>query len=337
MSPRSADPESAARVAVIGAVTVDGGRVRAALAAAGVPGQRVDLFGETRGTDGEVVLGEYAGEARMIPAPDPAEILGYDVIFLCEPGEISRRIAASPVEGQLVIDLCDCLPQALRARRVHLDLMPEIAGAEAGGCYAMSHPLTLLLTDVLHPLDREIGLAGATAVVIRPAADFGEPALAELREQTVRLLGFADLPLETFGTQLAFNVIPQSRLDRLEPGVEARVVRESAEILDRDPPALALRMVTAPIFHGHAFQLHVRPATAVPIERASGVLEAAGLLDPQAAPTTPLEVESYLRLSPLEEDGAGGFWLWGAAADISKRAAEQAVRLAARLRTLQLR
>jgi aspartate-semialdehyde dehydrogenase len=184
-------------------------------------------------------------------------------------------------------------------------------------------------------LDREIGLAGATAVILRPAADFGEPALEELREQTIRLLTFADLPLEIFGTQLAFNVLPQSRLDRLEPGVEARIVRESAEILDRDPPILALRMVTAPVFHGHAFQLHVRPAAAVPIERACGVLEAAGLLDPQSAPTSPLEIESRLRLSPPEEDGAGGFWLWGVAADVSKRAAEQAVRLAARLRTLQ--
>ena len=201
MSPRSADPDRAARVAVIGAATMDGGRVRAALAAAGVPGQRVDLFGELGGPESEAVLSEYAGEARLVLAPDPVGIVGYDVIFLCEPGEISRRIAASRVKEQLVIDLCDCLPQALDARRVHLDLMPEIAGAEGGGYYAVSHPLTLLLTELLHPLDREIGLAGATAMVIRPAADFGEPGLEELREQTIRLLSFADLPLETFGTQ----------------------------------------------------------------------------------------------------------------------------------------
>ena len=53
-------------MALVGAETPEGARIRQALADRGIPGERVNLFGRT---EGEAVLSEYAGEARMIQEP----------------------------------------------------------------------------------------------------------------------------------------------------------------------------------------------------------------------------------------------------------------------------
>ncbi|HET9300407.1 MAG TPA: hypothetical protein VFO11_10710, partial [Candidatus Polarisedimenticolaceae bacterium] len=69
MSPRRAEYTGTARVAVVGAETPAGARLRAALAASGFPGARLDLFGDNPGE--EAVLSEYAGEARLIQPASP--------------------------------------------------------------------------------------------------------------------------------------------------------------------------------------------------------------------------------------------------------------------------
>ena len=101
MSRRSTSSNGTARIAVVGAPTVDGFHLRAALAAHGVAGARVDLYGITRG---EVVLSDYAGEARMIQEPDVEELARHELIFICEPGEVLQRLPeAAP--SAVIIDL----------------------------------------------------------------------------------------------------------------------------------------------------------------------------------------------------------------------------------------
>src|SRR5262245_50992417 len=101
MSRSAAEGVRAARVAVIGAESPCGAFLREALAEQGVPGSRVDLFGATHG---EAVLSEYDGEARLIQEPDPRELGGHDLVFLCDASEASRQLAAEPARGRLVID-----------------------------------------------------------------------------------------------------------------------------------------------------------------------------------------------------------------------------------------
>jgi len=331
MNRRSAESNGKGRVAVIGAPTVEGIRVRDALVSAGVPGSRIDLYGTTRG---EVLLSEYAGEARMIQEPVLEEIAEHEIVFICEEGEVSRRIVSVATADCVIIDLLDCLPADARTRRVRLDVDPDIDRPGAGGCFVVPHPLTLLIAGVLQPLEREIGVAEAMAVVIRPAADFGEPGLEELREQTMGLLRFAEVPTETFGRQLAFNVIPQTRLPGLDPGVESRIAAETTELLGWTEPRLGVRLLAAPIFHGHGVQMHFRPNVDVPLERVISVLREAGSLGEGDAAATPLEAEARISLSDVAGDGLGGFWMWAVAREAEARGAEQAVRFAASLRLL---
>jgi len=328
MSRPSASGNGAARFAVVGAPTLDGSHLREALAKQGVPGARVDLYGTTRG---EVVLSEYAGEARMIQEPELDEVAGHELIFLCECGKLAQRLSAAAA-GSVIIDLKDCLPAEAQARRVLLEIEPDVAQDDRR--FAVAHPLALVLAEALAPLDRRFGLREAMAVVLRPAADFGDRGVEELRQQTVGLLSFAQVPMELFGGQLAFNILPQADVGEAQRGLEQRIDREVAELLGWSERHFTAKLLTAPMFHGHGLQLRFRLKRHAERDAVEQALEEAGLLpSSSAAVPTPLDVTGEMRtsLSVPSEDGIGGFWMWGVAGATGARGAQQAVRLAAAL------
>jgi aspartate-semialdehyde dehydrogenase len=329
MNRRSADSSGPTRVAVVGAPSVEGSHLRDALAKRGVPGGRVDLYGAT---GGEVVLSEYDGEARMIQEPDLDEVARHELIFLCEAGEVAARVAAA-APASVVIDLQGCLPAEARPQRVPLRIEPDLD--RGGGRFAIPHPLALVVAEVLQPLERRFGLAEAMAVVIRPAADFGREGVEELREQIVRLLNFAQVPMDTFGCQLAFNIVPEGRLAAGKQDLEERIADEVGELLGWSEPHFTVKLITAPVFHGHGLQLRFRLEGEASLGEVRAALEEQGLLGSPVsdAAATPLDVTGEVRtsLSDLSEDGLGGFWLWGVAGETGSRGAQQAVRLAAAL------
>ena len=324
--PRSAAPATGAtRVAVVGAATVEGGKLREALARRGVPGGRVHLYGTERG---EAVLGEYGGEARLIQEPDLDEIAGQDVVFLCEFSAVADRLVKLPGRKATVIDLTGRSLAGALARLVHRITAPGTA-EERGGLLATPHPIAAVLAEVLHPVHRSIGISEVVAVVLRPASDFGEPGIEELREQTARLLRFEKAPREIFGRQLAFNLIPQRLLAGAEEGLERRIAREVAELLGWAEDRLAIRLVAAPVFMGHALSLRLKLARDAGLEALSEAIGAAGKANrPGREPAeTPLAAPEERRtdVSEVVEDGIGGFWVWAIAGDVGAEAAEQAV------------
>jgi aspartate-semialdehyde dehydrogenase len=329
MSRRFTESNGRTRVAVIGAPSVEGSHLREALAERGVPGGRVDLYGAT---GGEVVLSEYNGEARMIQEPDLEEVARHELIFLCEADELAARVAAA-APGSVVIDLQGCLPAEAAPQRVPLRIESDLD--RGGGRFAIPHPLALVVAEVLYPLDRRFGLTEAMAVVIRPAADFGRAGVEELRDQIVRLLNFAQVPMDTFGCQLAFNIVPEGRLAAGRQDLEGRIASEVSELLGWTERHFTVKLITAPVFHGHGLQLRFRLESPATIESVRAALEEQGLIGSPVADgaATPLDVTGEVRtsLSDLSEDGLGGFWLWGVAGETGSRGAQQAVRLAAAL------
>ncbi|MCP3978959.1 MAG: hypothetical protein GY716_06450 [bacterium] len=329
MSLRSVKAAGTARVAVLGAGTPEGTQMREALAGARIPGARVDLY--TSGKE-EPVLGEYAGEARLIQEPDPAEILEYDAVFLCEAGALAERVIAKCSAEHTAIDTVQAAPPAAHPRLVHLDVNPEVLD-DHRGLLAVPHPLALVLADLLHPLARQFGLEQATALVLRPAADFGAAGTEELQSQTVRLLNFAELPLDVFGKQLAFNVLPQQLAGAAGDAVQRRVERDVATLLGRETSPLAARLLTVPLFHGHAIQLRVALSNATDAAAVSEALQTSPNVDAGTDAPTPLDVagETLTKLGEVADDGQGGFWIWCAAGETDSRGGRHAVQLAERV------
>jgi aspartate-semialdehyde dehydrogenase len=328
MSRPLASRSGTARLAVVGAATGVGHELREALAESGVPGSRVNLYGAA---PGEALLSEYAGEARLIQDPSAAEIAAHDVVFLCERGSLARAVAAARCGEAVILDLAGCLDARQPAPVVHPGINPDATRSHAG-CLAVPHPLAVLLAELLVGLERGPGLEEVVATVLRPASDYGEPGIEELREQTVRLLSFAEVPLRTFRRQLAFNILTQHDATAEPMDVDASIAAQVSELLGWSSNRLALRLLVAPLFYGHCASVRFRPRAAVELAALQGCLADGRFFDPPGGdgPATPLEASTQrgMRVGPLAADGIGGFELWVVAGELAARRAELAVRLA---------
>jgi aspartate-semialdehyde dehydrogenase len=324
---RPASSGGTARLAVVGAATPDGGRLREALARRGIPGSRVKLYGTS---SGEAVLSEYGGEACLIQEPDPDEIARHDVVFLCEASDAARRVVGSAGRTATVIDLTGRMRCDEETRLVGMDPGAELL---PGSVLVAPHPIAVVLAEILHPLHREAGVREAVATVLRPTSDYGAEGIEELREQTLRLLRFEKVPKGVFGRQLAFNLIPESLLARREDGVERRIAGEVATLVGWKEDRLAVRLVTMPVFVGHAVSVRVateRKADAKAV--AAAICRSPAIATPtKKSAGTPLDApeERRTEISEIVEDGIGGFWIWAIAGEVGTAAVERAVRAAA--------
>lgn len=248
MARRIADRASG-RIAVLGAAAPAGAHLRAALADRGVPGERVALFGRQREV---AVLSEYDGEARLVQVADELDAAACDAVFVCELGHDGAGLAAAAAAGTLVVDMTGSMPGA------------ALAGASSESTeqrlVAVPHAVTALLVGLLGPIQRAIGLSRVSAFVLRPASDFGEAGLEELREQTVHLLRFESTPTEVFGRQLAFNVLPEHLFPSGEDDSATRVVREVSALLGAPDLPLSVSQALVPTFFGHAVAAHIELA-----------------------------------------------------------------------------
>jgi len=192
------------------------------------------------------------------------------------------------------------------------------------------HPLAIVLAELVHPVTKVARFDHAIAFVLRPAADFGEVGLEELREQTLKLLRFEPPPTEVFGRQLAFNVVPQSLLPGEGRDLQARVADEAAVLLG-GAVRLELALVVVPVFHGHALCVRLEGPNGDPAAVAAAIASAPGLEAPsEGAAATPIEGPEERRtiVSRIRGDRSAGLWLWAIAAEAPSSAAVQAVRIA---------
>ena len=330
MSRLSAKARGTARIAVLGSSSERGASLRQALSDFGLPGARVDLYATS--DEAEPVISEYDGEARLIQKPDLDELAGRDVVFVCETGEIVDAVFRRADGKPRLIDLVHARPASTSTRIVHVDVDPS-AARDAPAVLALPHELSTLLIDLLHPLERTVGVAEAVALILRPAADFGERGVEELREQTVGLLSFTPPAAPVFGRQLAFNVLPQPVLPDAAEGLERRVSEEVRTVLGFSAPRVSVCLAAAPVFHGHSVGLRFRPARPVDTPEVRAALEAARIpvAGGAGARITPVDVSTSrgTYVADVSPDGLGGHWIWAVVAEAAARNAELAVRLAA--------
>lgn len=307
-----------ARVAVLGAASPAGARVRAALADRAVPGERVALFGH----GGEIaVLSEYDGEARLVQPAAELDPATFGAAFVCEPGHDAGALVSAARGGLVVIDLTGTIA----------DFAPP-AGSPHERIVSIPHPLTLLIHPVLAALHGSLGLRAASAFVLRPAADFGEPGLEELREQAVHLLRFESTPTTVFGRQLAFSIVPEQLAPREEADAGARIARECRVLLAVDGLEIAVTTALVPVFLGHAVALHATVVRGDASRARAALAEAAGITlaaDPSSGTTLDAPDQPGVTVVSVVDAHPGGLRLWILGGEPGSLAAERAVDAAA--------
>lgn len=318
-------------VAVVGGDTLLAREIRELLAEK-APVPRIQLI--SAASEGPALVAEQEDEA-IVMVPLAAETLeGSRVAFLAgSPASSRRTLRMNPADGPLLIDLSGALedqPQArLRAPSA------EASHPPASPLQVIAHPAAIAITMLLSSLARVAKLRRAIVHVFEPASERGQRGLDELQQQTVAVLSFQKQKRDIFDAQLGFNILARygEEAEEALELIEQRLERHLASLLAGHPdvPMPSVRLIQAPVFHGHSFSVWVEfeenPGTAA-IARA---LSESGFDFRPDEPPNNVDIagQSGVAIGALAQDHnhPRACWLW-MVADNLRLAAENAVAVA---------
>ena len=336
------------KIAIAGASTLVGRELKEALSESPLAAASFTLLDEDE-VQGQ--LDQVGDEVTIVQAIAPDAFDRIDFTFFCGTEDLTRKHWRAALRaGSTVLDLSGALDQ-----ETGVVVQAPWLGFEAAAvdlftpAVVPAHPAALALALVLERLQQAAPVRIAFATLLEPASEFGRAALDELHQQTISLLNFQGTPRELYDAQAAYNLLSGlGEAAKLSLGaVEARVRRQYAALSRGRWPALALHVVSAPVFHGHTFSIAVeleRPVELAAVEEAlSGehldlVLEDTDSPSNLAA-TGQNDVLVRLRPELWPEGGRNSsqvsrLWLW-AASDNLRLQAHNAVACALDLRRLR--
>lgn len=324
------------RLAIVGAGTLKGKEVAEVLNGRNFPSVDVKLL------DQDEALGRLEtmkDEITFIQSVRPEQFENVDFTFFASDPESTRKNwKIAQRAGSTIVDLSYGLEDEAEAvvrspwieRQLGQGLTLELQPSPA----VVAHPASVVLALLLLRTQKFGKVIRAVATIFEPASEHGQKGMDELHEQTVNLLSFQQLPKNVFDTQIAFNMVSRYGEQSSPPlsAVQDRVIKHYLRIAGQDAPVLSLLVAQAPIFHGHAFAVHITMEKPADISLLAQALAGEHVTIPLPAEDAPSNVsvagQPDISLSILPDAQHGNsFWLW-AASDNLRIAASNAVECA---------
>lgn len=324
------------RVAIVGASSLKGKEVAEVLNDRNFPAVDIKLLDDDEALGQLETMGD---EITFIQSVRSEQFDRLDFTFFASDQTCTRKnwkIARDA--GSAIVDLSYALEDdpssAIRSPWVERQLGQSPALELQPGPCVIAHPAAVTLALLLLRAQKASKVVRAIATVMEPASEHGQKGMDELHEQTVNLLSFQELPKTIFDTQVAFNMTaaygPNSSPALLS--IEQRILKHYLKIAGKDAVRPSLRLVQAPIFHGHAFSIYVELEQPVAIGDLSQALAGEHVTVTRQAEDLPNNVnaagQGHILVSlTRDESTPNGVWLW-VAADNLRVAAVTAVECA---------
>ncbi|HXM64034.1 MAG TPA: Asd/ArgC dimerization domain-containing protein [Terriglobales bacterium] len=324
------------RLAIVGAGSLKGKEVAEVLNDRNFPSIDVKLLDDDESLGKLESVGD---EVTFIQNVRTEQFQNIDFTFFASDAESTRKNwKTAHNAGSAIIDLSSALEDepdaAVRSswieRQLGQPLIPELQPGPA----VVAHPAAVVLALLLLRVQKVGPVRRAVATVFEPASEHGQKGMDELHEQTVNLLSFQPLPKNIFDTQVAFNMVARYG-EHSTPAlatIESRVLKHYRRIAGKDAPLPSVLLVQAPIFHGHAFAIHVELGQTADVDSISQALAGDHVKLTRGAEEAPSNVSAagqadvQLSIAP-DASQPNGFWLW-AASDNLRIAATTAVECA---------
>ena len=286
---------------------------------------------------------EIAGETFHVLETTPEAFDGLDIAFFAgtEGSKgASKQFGWEAVERGVVVDNGDDYRMDERVPLV----IPEI-NAEAldrhQGFIANPNYSTIITLMGIAPLHKQVPLRHMTAVTFQSVSGTGRAAVEELEQQARAYATGAEMAVNTYPHQIAFNVLPQiGGLKKEMPGFtseEAKLTFESRKILGCPDLRIACTCVRVPVFYAHSIAIHAEFSAPISAEQARDILsrtEGVKVIDDVATAQYPMPLfigggddvgVGRIRVDPSVENGLA---LWCCGDNIRKGAAQNAVQIA---------
>ena len=333
------------KIAIAGASTLVGRELKDALSESPLAAANFVLLDDE---EAQGQLDQVGDEITFVQAIAPDAFDHIDFTFFCGPENLTRKHWRDALRaGSTVLDLSGALDQ-----EAGVVVRAPLLGSEAATAdlftpaVVPAHPAALALALVLERLQQAAPVRIAYATLLQPASEFGRAALDELHQQSMSLLSFQGMPRNLYDAQAAYNLLAglgESAKASLG-AVDARVRRHYAALSAGRWPVLALQVVHAPVFHGHAFSIAIeleRPVELAALEEAMSGGRVDLVLEDTDSPSNLAATgqdDVLVRLRPEQgthnSSQVSRLWLW-AASDNLRLQAQNAVACAMDLRRLR--
>lgn len=312
-------------IAIVGADTLMGRELRE-LAEQRLPDAEVKVLA---GEDAVISAGE--DEPYVIEAISPDSLEDVNVVLLAGTVDAARSARSHASSGTLIIDVSGSLEDEPDARLVDA----ESPVHDASGIRVIAHPAALALSMLLRAAHESAPLRHAVVQVFEPASERGQAGLNELQQQTTSLLSFRQLDKKVFDAQLGFTMLPRYGEDAPQSleATEQRIERHLASLLAGEARLPSLRLIQAPVFHGHSYSLWLEFEERPDLRELVDSLSSAGIEVREADVEPPTNVgmagQSGVAVGLVEADrnAPHAVWMW-AASDNLRIAADTALALA---------
>jgi len=333
------------KIAIAGASTLVGRELKEALSESPLAAANFILLDEDTALG---QLDQVGDEITFVRAIGVDAFEHVDFTFFSGSEDLTRKHWREALRaGSTVLDLSGALDQEtgvlIRAPWLGADTSAPDLFTPA---VVPAHPAALALALLIDRLQQTAPIRFAAATVLEPASEFGRAAMDELHQQTVSLLSFQGLPRAIYDAQIAYNLLTglgESATVSLG-AAEARIRRHYEALAGPSWPKLALQVVHAPVFHGHAFSIAIDLERPVPIPALEEALSGDHIdlvLEDTDSPSNLAATgqnDVLVRLRPEPGSGNNGetsrLWLW-AASDNLRVNAHNAVECALDLRRLR--
>jgi len=294
------------------------------------PAPRVELI--SAAGEGAAPVEEEEDPVVMTPLSSES-LAGSKAAFLAGSAAASRRaLKLNPKNGPVLIDLTGALEEQASARLRAPLAEPELRAGGGTGIQVIAHPAAIAVAHFLVLLARAAPLRRAVVHVFEPASSHGQKGLDELKQQTVAVLSFQKLKTDVFDAQAGFNMLARYGEEALEPLelIEQRVERHLASLLAAWPgvPMPSLRLIQAPVFHGHSISVWAEFAENPGVLEIARTLEEGGVDVRKEEPPSNVGIAGQSGISAgaisVDANNPRACWFW-VVADNLRLAAENAV------------
>lgn len=324
------------RVAIVGAATLKGKEVAEVLNDRNFPSVDVKLLDDDESLGQLETMGEEISFIQSVRA-EQFERVDF-TFFTSDPECTQKNWKTAQKSGSAIVDLSYALEgerdAIIRSPWIERQLGQVWTPQLQPGPAVVAHPAAVVLALLLLRAQKTGAIKRVLATIFEPASEHGQKGMDELHEQTVNLLSFQQLPKKIFDTQVAFNMVARYG-EQSAPAlatVEQRVLTHYQRIAGKQAPLPSLLLVQAPIFHGHAFALHLELEETADLENMTRGVAGEHVNVTPLAEDSPSNVNAAgqgdVLVSILPDANlANALWLW-AAADNLRIAATTAVECA---------
>jgi aspartate-semialdehyde dehydrogenase len=266
------------RIALVGADTLLGREIKEVLETGG--GIAIDSFA----ANGEANFGDEEGEAVFRQALDANTIEGSGALVVAGSPEGAQKALAIARNQGGKIKLIDCTG-ALDQQPESRIFSAETAVPPDSWLLVVAHPAAEVISSLLRKLSAYQPAARAVIEIFEPASERGQLGMTELQQQTTGLLSFKALEKKVYDTQVSFAMVPAYgensayRLDAIEQRIERHIASLMGAVVSGSPavPMPSLRLIQAPVFHGHTISAWVEFSGHADAGRVANVLSSADI------------------------------------------------------------